>query len=146
MGLAPRLADELGEDDDLSLVLAEGVVLPASGAGVVELLTDGGVDLRLGIRVSDFLSSPFSELWTLPAFDGGRTSSCEDLFVMTLLSYGLKASFTSVGLLRAVDLSVLSLADAGDERVTLSTLALDDFLFFSKGEINGFDGGESAPI
>lgn len=143
IGLAPRAA-ELGDDDFLSVLFADGLLFP-SGAGVVELLADGDMDLLVGVRDSDFLSSPFSELFTLLAFDDGRVSSL-DFLVITLLSYGLNASFTSTGLFRDALFSLFSLVEAGDERVKFSALAVDDFLFFSNGEINGFEVGVSAPI
>jgi hypothetical protein len=115
------------------------------------LLVGGETDLRLGARDPefDFFSSPPSELWTLPALEGGRLSS--DFLLSTLVSYGLKASppaprAGSAGLARATGvLSALWPPPFGGVPEAPSvTMAV--FFGFSNCGINGFVLGVSAPI
>jgi len=127
-------------------------VLPASpGPGVARLLVEGETDLRLGARDPelDFLSSPPSELWTLPALEGGRLSS--DFLLNTFVSYGLNARppfprAGSAGLARDTGvLSALWPAAVGGVTAELS-LTTGGFFGFSNGGISGLVLGVSAPI
>lgn len=74
-----------GDDDFCS---DDGDVLPASGFGVAELLLAGETDLISGVE-----DSFFSSLLCTLDLDDGRSSFLDTTFV----SYGLKASFVSVG-------------------------------------------------
>jgi hypothetical protein len=118
---------------------------------VAPLLLGGEADLRLGAREPefDFFSSLLSELWTLPALEGGRLSST--FLLSTVVSYGLKARppaprAGSAGLARATGaLSALWPAPVGGVAAELSLTAAG-FFGFSNGGINGLVLGVSAPI
>lgn len=106
--------------------------LPFLSTGDAALTLPGEEDFLFGVRLSDRLSSQWSELLFL--LEGLEDST---FFVSTLFSYGLKASFEASFILKSMGVDFCELGD---------DVGRSDFFDLSKADESDLVDDGSAPI